>query len=111
MYRTVGEALRYFLATTSHERSLLMRRALRTPTSVKGLKKDRATPTRYMRACTADCAPLFLTMDPRPVILHYVRQGYGRQLATLCDDSLKRRGNESTTVFWKAYAAAREGKL
>lgn len=39
----------------------------------------------------------------------YARLGLGKQLAILCDDSLKRRGNEATTVFWKAYAAAREG--
>jgi tetratricopeptide (TPR) repeat protein len=56
-------------------------------------------------------APLDSTMETRALIAHYARQGYGRQLVELCDNTLKRAGASSAVSFWKAYGAAREGNF
>jgi hypothetical protein len=47
--------------------------------------------------------------DPKPLVAYYMRAGYYRQAVALCEDSLKRRGNDAYFVYWKAYALACEG--
>ena len=47
----------------------------------------------------------------RAVLHHALRSGFGRQLVTLCDDLLKRRGFDASLVFWRSLGAAREGNL
>lgn len=50
-------------------------------------------------------------MDHKPLIYHFARCGYSRMLVALCEDALKRRGNEPAVVFWRAFGAAREGNF
>ena len=38
------------------------------------------------------------------------REGYHRQLQTVCLDSLKKYGNDPALVFWKAFGMLMEGK-
>ena len=47
--------------------------------------------------------------DPRPLALAYARLGYARQLSIICEDAIKRRGNEPLFVLLHALAQAREG--
>lgn len=50
-------------------------------------------------------------MDARPLVHHYARCGSSRLLVALCDEQLKRRGQEPYLVFWRAYGSAREGNF
>lgn len=50
------------------------------------------------------------SVDPKPLLWYYVRQGFARTVISTVDESLKRRGTDSTLTFWKAVALSREGE-
>jgi hypothetical protein len=49
------------------------------------------------------------SVDPKPLVWYYIRQGFARTVVTTADDALKRRGTDSSLVFWKAVALSKEG--
>lgn len=51
------------------------------------------------------------SVDPKPLLWYYVRQGFARTVISTVDESLKRRGTDSTLTFWKAVALSREGEI
>ena len=43
------------------------------------------------------------------LVRYYAREGYARQLQTVCQEVLKKKSNEPVLVFWKAYGLLMEG--
>lgn len=58
-------------------------------------------------SAAADSPPV----NPRTLALYYARCGFSRTLITLCDDILKKRGNDAQLIFWRAFGYAREGNF
>lgn len=49
--------------------------------------------------------------DVKALINHYAREGFYRHIQTVCDEVIKKRGNEPTLLFWKAFGVAMEVRL
>jgi tetratricopeptide repeat protein 21B len=43
------------------------------------------------------------------LIHYYAREGYARQVQTVCNEVLKKRSNDPTLVFWRCYGLLLEG--
>lgn len=43
------------------------------------------------------------------LVHYYAREGYARQVQTVCSEVLKKRANDPTLVFWRAYGYLMEG--
>jgi tetratricopeptide repeat protein 21B len=43
------------------------------------------------------------------LVRYYAREGYARQLQTVCSEVLKKRANDPLLVFWRAYGLILEG--
>jgi tetratricopeptide repeat protein 21B len=43
------------------------------------------------------------------LVRYYAREGYARQLQTVCSEVLKKRANDALLVFWRAYGVLLEG--
>lgn len=48
-------------------------------------------------------------MDVQALINFYTLKGFNRHVQTLCKDALKKRSNEPTLLFWRAFAMGAEG--
>jgi tetratricopeptide repeat protein 21B len=47
--------------------------------------------------------------DISALVHHYAREGYWRHVQTVCEEVLKKRGDDGYLLFWKAYGVAKEG--
>ena len=50
-----------------------------------------------------------MSKEVKALLHQYARQGFYRYMQTVCDEVIKKKGNEPTLVFWKAYATFKQG--
>ena len=43
------------------------------------------------------------------LVRYYAREGYAKQLQTVCNEVLRKRANDPVLVFWRAYGMLMEG--
>jgi len=47
--------------------------------------------------------------DVKSIIHYYAQVGYYQHIQTVCEEIIRKRGNDPVLVFWKAFGAAMEG--
>lgn len=51
-------------------------------------------------------------MSETQVLINYwARNGYWKQLQNVCNDALKKRGDDPVLIFWKAFGILNEGNI
>jgi tetratricopeptide repeat protein 21B len=50
-----------------------------------------------------------MSSEAQTLINFYARQGYFRHVQAVCNDSLKKRGDDPVLIFWKAFGILNEG--
>ena len=51
-----------------------------------------------------------MSLESQVLINFYARQGFFRHIQAVCNDSLKKRGDDPVLIFWKAFSILQEGK-
>lgn len=51
-----------------------------------------------------------MSADVKALIDHYAQVGQYQHIQTVCDEVIKKRGNDAVLVFWRAFGAAMEGE-
>lgn len=49
-----------------------------------------------------------MASDVQSLINYYARERYYRHIQTVCNEVLRKRGNDPVLVFWKAFGALME---
>ena len=47
--------------------------------------------------------------DVKALVNYYAREGLFRNIQTVCNEMLKKRGSDATLLFWRAYGMMNEG--
>lgn len=50
-----------------------------------------------------------MSSESQALINFYARQGFYRHIQAICNDSLKKRGDDPILIFWKAFGILQEG--
>ena len=50
-----------------------------------------------------------MSAESLSLINFYAREGFYRHVQAVCDDSLKKRGDDPVLIFWKAFGIVQEG--
>lgn len=49
--------------------------------------------------------------DPGILVKYYAHAGYFRHIQTVCNEALKKRSNDQTLLFWRAFGMLKEGSV
>jgi tetratricopeptide repeat protein 21B len=50
-----------------------------------------------------------MSSESQALINFYARQGFYRHIQSVCNDALKKRGDDPVLIFWKAFGILNEG--
>lgn len=52
-----------------------------------------------------------MSAETQALINFYAREGFFRHVQAVCNDYLKKRGDDPVLIFWKAFGIVKEGKV